>query len=57
MSAKASTGEQLRFAVFHILPTTQRSEKVKWRKGRRASIVVVAFLSRRVRRRSVAMRH
>ena len=27
-------------AVFHILPNTQRGVKVKWRKGKRASVLV-----------------
>ena len=27
-------------AVFHILPNTQRSDKVKGRKGKRASVLV-----------------
>jgi hypothetical protein len=40
------------FAIVHILPNTQRSEKVKRRKGKRASTVVVASLCRSVRRRS-----
>jgi hypothetical protein len=40
------------FAIVHILPNTQRSEKVKRRKGKRAS-TVVASLCRSVRRRSI----
>ena len=40
------------FAIVLILPNTQRSEKVKRRKGKRASTVVVASLCRSVRRRS-----
>jgi hypothetical protein len=38
--------------IFLILPSTQRSEKVKRRKGKRVSIVVVVSLSRGVRCRS-----
>jgi hypothetical protein len=36
-----------------ILSNTQRSEKVKRRKGKRASTVVVVALCRSVRRRSI----
>ncbi len=39
-------------AIVLILPNTQRSEKIKRRKGKRASTVVVAALCRSVRRRS-----
>ena len=42
------------FAIVLILPNTQRSKKVKRRKGKRASTVVVACLCRSVRRMSVS---
>ena len=42
------------FAIVLILPNTQRSEKVKRRKGKRASTVVVVALFRSVRRRSIS---
>ena len=41
------------FAIVLILPNTQRSEKVKRRKGKRASTVVVVALCRSARRRSI----
>ncbi len=34
-------------AVFHILPNTQRSDKVKGRKGKRASVLVEFRCARR----------
>ncbi len=38
--------------IFLILPSTQRSEKVKRRKGKRVIIVVIVSLSRGVRCRN-----